>query len=425
MTTPLFRVALSFFLCLYTCSAYKVLVVFPLPGKSHGILGSSLVKHLLNFGHEVTYITPFVSERPHPNLQQVDVSLNLNFIPSFQQYLMHVFSVNVPPFSFRQRLQELWTQIEVTSYMYWKSDNAENKEYERLIAPIVRKRGREPPSYYDVKYNASLVLGNSHVSLGQATTVPEAYKAVGGYHVDEEVLPLPPNIQHIMDKAKHGVIFFSMGSQLNSKDIPEDIKRKLLELFGAFKQTVIWKFEEKPDQLPNNVHVLKWAPQQSILAHPNCVLFITHGGQLSTTEAIHFGVPIIGIPVFGDQFVNIARAVNKGFALQVKLSYSLAEDLKLAIQEILNNQIYTEKIKRLSVVYHHRPVKPGTEIVHWAEHVIITQGAPHLRSYGSLVPWYQKLYLDLIVIIIALVLVLKRILKFFFSKKISNSKKNN
>lgn len=68
-----------------------------------------------------------------------------------------------------------------------------------------------------------------------------------------------------MDNAKHGVIYFSMGSNLQSKNIPEILKRELLLIFSKLKQTVIWKFEEDLPNLPKNVHLLKWVPQQSIL----------------------------------------------------------------------------------------------------------------------------------------------------------------
>lgn len=72
-------------------------------------------------------------------------------------------------------------------------------------------------------------------------------------------------------------------------------------------------------------------------AHPNCILFITHGGLLSTTETIHYGKPIIGVPVFADQFINVGRAVNKGFAKKVDFSYDLAADLKVAIDEMISD----------------------------------------------------------------------------------------
>lgn len=45
-------------LCLVTilsgCEAYKILVVFPMPSRSHGNLGDGIVRHLLKAGHEVS-----------------------------------------------------------------------------------------------------------------------------------------------------------------------------------------------------------------------------------------------------------------------------------------------------------------------------------------------------------------------------------
>lgn len=69
-----------------------------------------------------------------------------------------------------------------------------------------------------------------------------------------------------------------------------------------------------------------------ILAHPNLKFFITHGGQLSTIEAIHFGVPIISIPVCGDQLMNSVTLNSKGYGVSVDLSETrLASDLLAAI----------------------------------------------------------------------------------------------
>lgn len=66
----------------------------------------------------------------------------------------------------------------------------QNSDYQNFIAPHIEKRGRTPPSFSTLKYNASLVLGNSHVSLGFATTIPQIYKPIAGYHIDDTPKPL-------------------------------------------------------------------------------------------------------------------------------------------------------------------------------------------------------------------------------------------
>ncbi|XP_062525247.1 UDP-glucosyltransferase isoform X2 [Bombyx mori] len=503
--------------------AYKILVVFPMPGKSHSILGYSVVKHLLKAGHEVTYVTPFVEDNHHPNLTQVDVSSNMRLIPKggldlkrvldkevnvidngFMFYFMKqiqeatleheqvkklledpnktfdivivewmycelgasyaaVFDVpliwlstmephwlvtrlidgnlnpayngdsmssSIPPFTFLQRVKELWIQIH-TSFILLNDD--QERSYDRLVRPLIEKKGRKAPSFEDLKFNASLVLGNSHVSLGEATGTPQSYKPIAGYHIEEVVKPLPADLKEIMENAKHGVIYFSMGSNLKSTEMPDEMKQNLVKMFGELKQTIIWKFEEDFPNLPKNVHIVNWAPQPSILSHPNCVLFITHGGLLSTTESVHFGVPIVGIPVFGDQFINVQRAVKRGFAKKVDFSYSMVGELKVAIQEILSDSSYRTRIKELSLIYHDRPVSPGAELVHWVEHVARTRGALHLRSPALHVPFYQKLYLDLLAVVLIISLIFYRkicliknlLLSFFQTNEIKKKKKRN
>lgn len=52
---------------------------------------------------------------------------------------------------------------------------------------------------------------------------------------------------------------------------------------------------------------------------------------------MHFGVPVIGIPVIADQVTNVLKAVQTGYAKKVELSYDIADDLKIAIEEVLGN----------------------------------------------------------------------------------------
>lgn len=68
-----------------------------------------------------------------------------------------------------------------------------------------------------------------------------------------------------MDNASHGVIYFSLGTMMKGSTLPDELKRGFLKTFSELKQTIIWKFEQKLSDLPNNVHIVEWAPQQSIL----------------------------------------------------------------------------------------------------------------------------------------------------------------
>nr|ANI22010.1 UDP-glycosyltransferase 40U2 [Spodoptera exigua] len=513
---------LALILLLVYAEASKILVVFPLPSRSHANLGDGIVRHLLNAGHEVTYITPFAYKNAPPNLRTIDVSSNFEAWPvhlitiktfiekadSFANVNMMILMVNTimehtyqnkdvatllndpkenfdavivewilneaiggiatifdcpliwmssvevhwkllslidqplnpaysvdmmstsqPPLSFTERVSELWTQIQVTIMDYFIFDKMQDEVYQKYVVPAVKQRGRVAPSFYDMKYNASMILANAYVSTAIPHTMPQNHKYIGGYHVDEVVKPMPQDLKKIIENSKHGFIYFSMGSNLKSKDWPEEVRVSLLKMFGSLKQTVLWKFEANMTDLPPNVHILEWAPQQAILSHPNLAVFITHGGLLSTIESVHFGVPIIGIPVLGDQHLNIRKAVKNGFALKVDLSYTMADELKKAIVEVTTNKKYAEKAKELSYIHHDWPVKPGVELVHWVNHVIKTRGAPHLRSPALHVPFYQKMYLDLAAVLIILFLAgrvfLKRAYAAVFSKTKANKKKTH
>nr|XP_034836074.1 UDP-glucuronosyltransferase 2B7-like [Maniola hyperantus] len=327
-------------------------------------------------------------------------------------YSVGVASTSIPPLTFTERVAELGSLVFRKLIQTLWSLRFDNDMYEKNFVPLIRQRRSAVPTFESLAYNGSLVLSNYHYSTGISVRAPQNLISIGGFHIDQNVTSLPKDLQKLMDDAKDGVIYFSLGSNMKSKHFPSEIKRDLLNMFGKLKQTVIWKFEEDLPNRPNNVHTVQWAPQQSILAHKNCVIFITHGGLLSTTEAIHFGVPIIGIPGFYDQFVNIQRSVIMGFAKKVDLTYSIVKDLELAIEDILEDPKYTSKAHELSEIYHDRTVPPGKEIVHWVEHVIKTRGAIHLRSPAFLTPWYQKLYLDLVLVLLIVVLMLKYALRF-------------
>lgn len=126
--------------------------------------------------------------------------------------------------------------------------------------------------------NVSLILVQSHRLLNPPRPMMPSIINIGGCHI-QKPRPLPSDLQNYLDQSSNGVIVFAMGSLLPSSKMPLKQRHILLNAFARLKQNVIWKFEDDSmTNIPPNVRIQKWLPQSDILAHPNVVLFITHGG---------------------------------------------------------------------------------------------------------------------------------------------------
>ena len=161
----------------------------------------------------------------------------------------------------------------------------------------------------------------------------------GGAHI-KPGKPLPNEMETwAQSSGDAGFIYFSLGSAVDPTVMPEEYVKIFLKVFGQLKQKVIWKWNTgSMDNLPSNVRVDKWLPQPDILAHPKLRMFITHGGLLSTMEASYHGVPLIGMPVFADQFSNMKNAAQEGYARVVNWKELSEQKLLSTIQEVLTNQ---------------------------------------------------------------------------------------
>lgn len=141
-----------------------------------------------------------------------------------------------------------------------------------------------------------------------------------------------------MDNTPNGVVYLSFGSVLKLNQLPKKELNILIQQLGKINQKVLFKWEsDEKIKFPSNIIARKWFPQADILGHPNCVLFITHGGIHSTEEAIYFGVPMLAISVFGDQLHNSLVMQNKGAAINIKYSEFTESSFEVALHTILNN----------------------------------------------------------------------------------------
>lgn len=121
-------------------------------------------------------------------------------------------------------------------------------------------------------------------------------------------------LQWLQTKAPSSVLYVSFGS------IAVMSMAQLQELalgLEASQQPFLWVVrpdiaEGKPAVLPEGFterigdrgRIVQWAPQLKVLAHPSVGGFLTHNGWNSTSESISMGVPMIGWPLWAEQFHN-------------------------------------------------------------------------------------------------------------------------
>ncbi|VVD01990.1 unnamed protein product [Leptidea sinapis] len=231
-----------------------------------------------------------------PTEQLVDSVRSVSTIPN----IYNLFPI---PMNFWQRILNTFSYLMIT-FDSWKSFSSAKFDYESTFGPLATYRGVALPPFEEVYNNISIMFVNSHPSFAPARSQPPNIIDIGGYHIDDDIPALPKDLQAIMDSSPQRVIYFSMGSVLRSSMLTEKNKQGLMQMFAELNYTVLWKFDGQVDNIPKNVYVRSWMPQTSILSHPNTRAFITHGGLLSSLEAFKYGVPMLVIPVFGDQPAN-------------------------------------------------------------------------------------------------------------------------
>lgn len=235
-----------------------------------------------------------------------------------------------------------------------------------------------------------------------------------------------------MDSAvDDGAIFFSLGTNARSSDLSPEKIAIFLNKFGSLKQKVLWKFETNLTNLPDNVKIGTWLPQDDILAHPNVKLFISHCGKGGITEAKYHGVPILAIPLFADQFGNADHIVDEGWATVLPFSEFNSETFSKTLDEALRNPSYGNVVKKLSNLNRDRPEHPLDKAAFWIEYVLRHNGAKHMQSpavHLNILQYYMVdiisfLFVALYVAIKLVKLILKAFVRIIYGSGHRKSKK--
>jgi MGT family glycosyltransferase len=128
------------------------------------------------------------------------------------------------------------------------------------------------------------------------------------------------------------LVYLSLGS-LGSADV--DLMKRLVEVLAQTPYRYIVSKGPRADEfeLAGNMWGEARLPQTSII--PLVDLVITHGGNNTTTEALHFGKPMVVLPLFWDQYDNAQRVQEVGCGVRLDTYRFAEQELTDAIDRLL------------------------------------------------------------------------------------------
>ncbi|XP_057663840.1 UDP-glucosyltransferase 2-like [Diorhabda carinulata] len=268
---------------------------------------------------------------------------------------------------------------------------------------IARKHFGNLPYLGDVEKNFSLLMVNVNPLIHSIRpNVPNIIE-INMMHIKKKK-PLPQDIKEFMDNSTRGVIYFSLGSNVKSASLSTEVKKEIISCFRELPYEVLWKYEEEDLlDIPGNVIIRKWFPQQDILGHRNVRLFITQGGLQSIEEAIFNEVPLIGIPFILDQYNNIDKIEKIGMGLRIDYENIVKDDFKAAIIEVAEHDKYRIAVREGKSIIIDQPMVGVEKAIWWIEYVLRHKGARHLRSAAAGMSFFEYFMMDVIIFLLGIV----------------------
>ncbi|KAK4884577.1 hypothetical protein RN001_000848 [Aquatica leii] len=321
------------------------------------------------------------------------------------------------PMSFNERLYSAYFSIWIRYYYHYYVLPEQDKLARQYIS-------NDMPYLGEVEKNMSLLFLNVNPIIHPIRPNVPAVIELRKIHLQAQK-PLPNDLKEYLDNEIKGVVYFSLGSNVRSANLSMQLREKIIQSLSELPYAVLWKWEE--DKLPNqpkNVITRKWFPQQDVLRHPNIKVFVTQGGLQSMEESINGGVPLVGMPFFGDQPLNVRKMVNLGIAKAIDTETMTVEMLKESIIEVAENPKYRERVKEIATLIGDIPLSGLDTAIWWIEYVLRHKGAKHLKSPAVDLPLYQYYLLDVIgFVFIVTILGLATVFK-IVSFLITNNTKN-
>ncbi|XP_033638168.1 UDP-glucuronosyltransferase 2C1-like isoform X2 [Asterias rubens] len=322
------------------------------------------------------------------------------YSPSNAAYVPERMSFLTDTMTFKERVKN--------TLLYWITSFFYEKYFLGPLDDVLKKHNIRPDANFgQLMSEAQMWIFNSDFVVDFPRPLSPHVKFVGGV-LSGPASPLDEEWQAFVDSSgEHGVVLLALGT-LVSEGLTDEQSTTIAASLSLLPQKVVWGYSGKiPTNVGNNTKIVRWIPQNDLLGSPKVRAFISHGGLSSIHQCIYHAVPMVGIPVFGDQKDNFIRLDAKGMSLHLDLRTMTDRTLYDAINQVIYNRTFKENAERLSEIARDRPtsLSPAEETAYWIEYAI-KHGTEHLKPYALQLSFIQYYLLDVIAFHVVIVIVI-------------------
>ncbi|HDR8180026.1 glycosyl transferase [Bacillus cereus] len=220
--------------------------------------------------------------------------------------------------------------------------------YQSCLAGMERwnkQYGMKCNSMYDIMNHPGdiTIVYTSKEYQPRSEVFDESYKFVGpSIATRKEVGSFPTE-----DLKNEKVIFISMGTVFNEQPA---LYEKCFEAFKDVDATVVLVVGKKInisqfENIPKNFKLYNYVPQLEVLQHAD--VFVTHGGMNSSSEALYYGVPLVVIPVTGDQPFVAKRLTEVGAGIRLNRNELTSELLRETVKKVMEDVTFKENSRKV------------------------------------------------------------------------------
>jgi MGT family glycosyltransferase len=185
----------------------------------------------------------------------------------------------------------------------------------------------------------NLYLYPQSVDYQRSRALPPTWQRVdSSVRTTDEPFQLPPELAD----GDGALVYLSLGS-LGSADV--ELMQRLVDVLSTTPHRFVVSKGPRHDEieLADNMWGAEVVPQTNVL--PLMDLVITHGGNNTVTESLHFGKPMVLLPLFWDQYDNAQRIHETGAGVRLD-TYGFADDeLTGAVDRLLADHALRERLR--------------------------------------------------------------------------------